>query len=206
MVHLLIADKWARVGIRNEAITGRADRVPLGVEFVGQWRASEPGRTVPKGTLYRHERKGACGYASRARFNPRSIAGTAAGTLCLGTTKNDDGREVDLTDELCALLGAQVERVKGLERQLGRVVPYLFPHLRDARALNPAAERRAPGLAEPIRDFRRAWATTCRDAGVPGLLKRDLRRSAARRMVNLGMPERVAMTMTGHKTRAVFDR
>ena len=132
----------------------------------------------------------------------------AAGTLCLdtGTTKNDDGREVDLTDELCALLGAQVERVKLLERQLGRVVPYLFPHLRGARGLNPAAKRRAPVLGEPIRDFRRAWATACREAGVPGLLKHDLRRSAVRRMVNLGMPERVAMTMTGHKTRAVFDR
>jgi integrase len=132
----------------------------------------------------------------------------AAGTLCLdtGTTKNDDGREVDLTDELRALLAAQVERVKKLERKLGRVVPYLFPHLRGAKALSPGAKRRAPVLGEPIRDFRRAWTTACRGAGVPGLLKHDLRRSAVRRMVNLGMPERVAMTMTGHKTRAVFDR
>ena len=118
--------------------------------------------------------------------------------------KNDDGREVDLTDELRALLGAQVERVKALEQELSDsgvrvVIPYLFPHLRGVRALKPAAQRRAAVLGEPIRDFRRAWATACRDAGVPGLLKHDLRRSAVRRMVNLGMPERVAMAMTGHR-------
>jgi integrase len=115
-----------------------------------------------------------------------------AGTLRLepGTTKNDDGREVDLTDELIVLLGAQVERVQALERELGRVIPYLFPHLRGAKALREGVKRRAPVLGEPMRDFRRAWATACRQAGLPGLLKHDLRRSAVRHMVNRGIPER----------------
>jgi integrase len=131
-----------------------------------------------------------------------------AGTLCLdvGSTKNDDGREVDVTDELRGMLAAQVARVQALERQLGRVIPYLFPHLRGTKALRQGTQRRAPVLGEPMRDFRRAWASACKAAGVPGLLKHDLRRSAVRRMVNGGMSERVAMSLTGHKTRAVFDR
>jgi integrase len=90
--------------------------------------------------------------------------------------------------------------VQALERQLGRVITSLFPQLRGARALRAGGKRRAPVLGEAIRDFRGAWATACRGAGVPGLLKHDLRRSAVRRMVNLGMPERVAMSLTRHKT------
>ncbi|MFQ5961138.1 MAG: tyrosine-type recombinase/integrase [Candidatus Methylomirabilales bacterium] len=111
-----------------------------------------------------------------------------------GTTKNDEGRLVYLPSDLKAQLAIQVERVRVLERQTGRIIPYLFPQLKGQFQ----GQRR--------RDFRKAWATACRKAGVPGKLRHDLRRTAVRNLVNAGVPERVAMKMTGHRTRSVFDR
>ena len=129
------------------------------------------------------------------------------GTLALdpGSTKNDEGRIVYMPPDVKAVVAAQLARVDGLQRKLQRIVPWVFPNLRGAREPNPG-RRRVPVLGERRGDFKKAWATACRKAGVPGMLRHDMRRSAVRNMVNAGVPERVAMTVTGHKTRSVFDR
>ena len=103
-------------------------------------------------------------------------------TLDPGTTKNDDAREVTMTQEVFDLLAACV---------VGKQ-PEDFVFTRKN--------------GKPVRDFHESWEKLCIAAGVPGLLLHDLRRSAVRNMIRRGVPERVAMAISGHKTRTVFER
>ncbi len=63
-----------------------------------------------------------------------------------------------------------------------------------------------------IGSFRRAWATACQQAGLvteggdPARLFHDLRRSGVRNLIRAGVPEVLAIRISGHKTRAIFDR
>jgi integrase len=115
-----------------------------------------------------------------------------AGTITLdpGTTKSGAGRvfPFDVLDELRTTLDAQRDERDRLKRE-GTICRWVFH--RDGRQ---------------IKAYDGAWKTACRRAGVPGRIVHDFRRTAARNLVRAGVPERVAMDMTGHKTRSVFER
>ncbi len=57
-----------------------------------------------------------------------------------------------------------------------------------------------------IKYFGDAWRSACTAAGLPGKLVHDFRRTAIRNLVRAGVPEKISMGITGHKTRHVFDR
>jgi len=58
----------------------------------------------------------------------------------------------------------------------------------------------------PVQDFKKAWARACKAAGVVGRLFHDLRRSGIRNMTRAGVSRKVATTISGHRTEAIYAR
>ena len=121
-------------------------------------------------------------------------------------------REVtELTWEEVDLAGGVVRLAPARSKtKTGRVLPLSSP-LRSVLARR--SKRRQPGELQvfsrdgvTVRQWKVVWRTACEKAGVPGRYFHDCRRTAARNLVRAGVPERVAMLLTGHKTRSVFDR
>lgn len=117
-----------------------------------------------------------------------------SGTLRLerGTTKSGEPRSFPFTahPRLAELLRERREETSRVERERGTVCPWVFHR-----------------NGEQVRGwYYDGWRTACAKAGIPGRLVHDLRRSAARNLVRAGVSERVAMTLTGHLTRSIFDR
>ncbi len=114
----------------------------------------------------------------------------------LPDTKNDEGRVVPIAGELLPIMERLRER-RRVTRPDGSIA---------------LAETVFHDEGRPItrKRFVRAWNATRKAAKLLHRLFHDFRRAAARRMTNAGIPQVVAMRVTGHKTpvdvSALFDR
>jgi integrase len=104
-----------------------------------------------------------------------------------GETKNNEARTVYIDDELKEILRKQQEE----QKHEGKI----------SRYVSTCEDRTGP-----IKDLRGSWNKACKDAELGKRLFHDLRRTAVRNMVRAGIPERVAMMISGHKTRTIFER
>jgi integrase len=104
-----------------------------------------------------------------------------------GDAKNNEPRTIVVDSELQEVLNRQW-KIRG---KSGSILSFVF--------LNEKG-------TDQVKRFDKSWKTACKNAQIGKRLFHDFRRSAVRNMVRAGVPERVAMTISGHKTRSVFER
>ncbi|MCB9775749.1 MAG: tyrosine-type recombinase/integrase [Nitrospiraceae bacterium] len=103
-----------------------------------------------------------------------------------GTTKNGEGRIIPLANEV----------THGL-KQWWRESRLKYPYCPWVCHYRGTWLRRIP---------KRTWKEACDKAHMPEKLFHDLRRTGVRNLIRSGISERVAMDISGHRTRSVFDR
>lgn len=125
------------------------------------------------------------------------------------------------TGELLALKRSWVDLDEGLINVNGRVTknknhktapiygdmkPWLEMLLSRGQAESPKCVWLFSRQGKPVKDFKADWKQACEKAGVPELLFHDLRRTAVRNMIRAGVPEKIAMQISGHKTASMLWR
>src|ERR1019366_9135175 len=115
--------------------------------------------------------------------------------LDAGTTKNGEGRVFPFTTALRRVLEDQ-QTIADQFKKAGVITPHVFVYI--------VGQKTGQRITES--GFNKAWRKARVAAGCPGRIPHDFRRTAVRNLVRAGVPERVAMQLTGHKTRAVFER
>ena len=117
------------------------------------------------------------------------------GQVRLNTSKNGEPRTFPLRDRDGELtdLGQLIEkrwRLRTYKTKSGEGFAAFVFHVQGRR----------------VWDFSRRWKAATTAASLPGRLFHDYRRTAARDLIRSGVPQSIAMSMTGHKTDAVFRR
>ena len=106
-----------------------------------------------------------------------------------GEGKTGEGRMFPLTPELRTVLEAARAYTDEVQRDLGRIVPWVF-HRRGRK----------------IGTVRREWDAARKAAGMPGALLHDFRRTAARNMERAGVSRSAAKRLIGHRTDVMYAR
>jgi len=113
-------------------------------------------------------------------------------TLDRESSKNRTAYKWPLVGELGELVREQLEQIARDERNLRRVIPWLFHR---------------KGKPIPYETLRKVWQKATKAAGYPGKLMHDFRRTAATRLDSTpGISLSVAMTLLGHKTDIMFRK
>jgi integrase len=110
----------------------------------------------------------------------------------LPDSKNGEGRVVPIAGELVAIM----ERLKGA-RRVTRA---------DGSVALAETVFHADGQQITKKRFTNAWTATRKEAKLPHRLFHDFRRAAARRLTNAGVPQSIAMRVTGHVTPSMYRR
>lgn len=113
--------------------------------------------------------------------------------------------QVDLAERLVRL---DPGTTKNDEERIIPMAPELVEVLKESKAVRDAVNSTAQWVfargGEPITDFRGAWVAACKESelvdadGKPTRIFHDLRRTGVRNLVRAGVPERVAMAISGH--------